>query len=65
MLSPDITTSIRDRERGNVFHVLAYRKLRRHELEDAVATFYRQKGNARYLKKGRKERVVTIVTTYH
>ncbi|MDB4875720.1 MAG: hypothetical protein JWM41_2166 [Gemmatimonadetes bacterium] len=64
MRAPDVVTSLRDRERGNLFHVWAYRALRKDELLQTVAMFYHQKKNRTYLKKGKIERVVKILTTH-
>lgn len=67
MQPPDVVTSMRDRARGNLFHVYAYRPLTREEVLSAIAMFYGQKGNKKYLKKGKGkgERIIQILTVHH
>lgn len=64
MQMPDVVTRRRDTPRGNVFEVYAYRELTDLEVAQQVRSFYSMKKNARYLKKGKKERVVQIFTVY-
>ncbi|HVX39631.1 MAG TPA: hypothetical protein VHB25_08660 [Gemmatimonadaceae bacterium] len=62
MQLPDVTTSIQDAKRNNLFHVRAYRTLTYPELVLQLKLFYNQRGNKKYLKRGREQREFTILS---
>lgn len=59
MEQPHISNSIRNKEKDVTYNVIAYRKLSRDEVVNAIRHYHSQK-NSKKLKKGT---TVTIVTT--
>ena len=58
MLHPNVKNIIKDPEKGVTYNVIAYRKLTRKEMIQAVCHYHAQKKT----KKPKKGDVITIVT---
>ena len=61
METPNVISTIVDKEKNIRFDIIAYRKLTRTEMIQAVSEFYSQKKKPKKLKSGSIIKIVTII----
>jgi hypothetical protein len=61
MENPNVISTIVDKEKDIRFDIVAYRKLTRAEMIQAVSEFYNQKKMPKKLKPGSTIKIITII----
>ena len=63
MKAPHVKNTIRFKRENVTFHIMAYRKLTKEEMENSVRLYYQQLG-ARERKKSQQDETITIQTQF-